>query len=75
MSTSLTALATTGHAHRVVIEPAAEGAYLFVFEGDGSAFRERDYLLDDVDKAKLVALEEFGIASDSWRVWTGASLV
>lgn len=75
MSKSLTALTTTGDAHRLVIEPAPEGAYLFVFEGSGSAFPERDYLLDDVETAKQVAIEDFGVAEGTWTAWTGASLV
>ena len=71
----LTALATTGDAYRLVIEPAPEGAYLFVFQYEQSAFPERDHLLDDVETAKHAALEEFGASAEAWTAWTGASLV
>jgi len=75
MPASLTALGTTGDAYRVVIEPAPEGAYLFVFQHEQSAFPERDHLLDDVEAAKQVALEEFGVSAEAWTAWAGESLV
>ena len=75
MSGSLTALGKQGDAWRLVIEPAPEGAYLFVFQGKASAFPERDYLLEDIETAKQAALDDFGVTIDSWTAWTGASLV
>lgn len=60
---------------RLVIQPAQEGAYLFVFETESSAVPERDYLQDSVEEARAQAKEDFGALSEHWTPWEGPSLV
>ena len=62
-------------AHRLVIETRAEGAYLFVFEGEGSGFPEQDHLQDTIDQAKAQAFDDFGAPLEAWSRWDGPSLV
>ena len=74
----LRALTTTSGltgAYRLVIEPAPEGAYLFVFETASSTVPERDYLQDTLEDARSQANEDFGAPLDDWKPWEGPSLV
>ncbi len=59
---------------RYVIEPRAEGVYLFVFESTDSAFPEKDFLEDTTVIAKELCEEEFGVKPDHWRPYSGESL-
>ena len=62
-------------AHRLVIEPTADGAYLLVFVTSASTYPEQDHLQDTVAQAKAQALEDFGAPMDAWNRWEGPSLV
>ena len=62
-------------AYRLVIEPTAGGAYLFVFETEDSRFPEQDRLQGTVADAKAQALEDFGAPFEAWTGWGGPSLV
>ena len=44
---------------KVVLEPAPEGAYIFIYETAESKFAEKDYLQDDIADAK-------GFVSKNW---------
>ncbi len=39
------------------------GAYLYVFEGENVLF---DFLSENIDACRQVALEDFGVPIDSW---------
>ncbi len=75
MSGAVTISAHLRGAHRLVIEPTADGAYLFVFETEASKFPEQDHLQSTVAEAKAQALEDFGAPIDAWTGWEGPSLV
>jgi hypothetical protein len=75
MSAPLTISGSLSGAHRLVIEPAAEGVYLFVFETAESTAPERDYLQDTLEQALAQAQEDFGTPVEGWTAWEGPSLV
>jgi len=52
---------------RLVLEPQAEGVYIFVFETEASTFPERDYLENTLIDAFELCDEDFGVPRGSWR--------
>ena len=54
--------------YRIVLEPRGEGVYAFIYETADSAFPERDYLLDTMEGAVAMCVEEYGVPAISWRV-------
>jgi len=53
--------------HKVVLEPAPEGTYIFIYESPQSKFAEKDYLQDDLDDAKRFCEQELGLGRDGWK--------
>ncbi|RZJ05056.1 MAG: hypothetical protein EON89_05260 [Brevundimonas sp.] len=74
MSGAITATDNLRGAARLVIQPAKEGVYLFVFETASSQTPEQDHLQASLAEALAQAAEDFG-ASDAWTAWEGPSLV
>ena len=52
--------------HKVVLEEAPEGTYVLVYETARSSFPEKDYLQDDLESAREMCREDFGIPVSSW---------
>ena len=75
MADAITICGGVRGAHRLVIEPSTEGAYLFVFETESSKVPEQDRLQDTVADAKAQAFEDFGAPFEAWTGWDGPSLV
>jgi len=59
---------------RLVVQPAPEGVYLFVFQTEGSVAPELDYLQDSLEEAFAQAMEDFGAPASGWTVWKGPVL-
>lgn len=74
MSGALTTTDGLRGAARLVIQPAADGVYLFVFETASSPAPERDYLQDRMEDALAQAAEDFG-ATGLWLPWEGSTFV
>jgi len=53
--------------YKVVLEPAPEGTYIFIYESAQSKFAEKDYLQDDLDDAKRFCEQELGLLKGSWK--------
>ena len=60
-----------GSNYRLVLQPEAEGTYVFIFKRADSRFPERDELQDTVEIAKECCLADFGTPLDSWRAFAG----
>ena len=52
--------------HKVVLEPAPEGAYILVYEISSSEYPEQDCLQDDVEDAKRFCEQELGLGRNGW---------
>jgi len=52
---------------KVVLEPAPEGAYIFIYETAESKFAEKDYLQDDIADAKRFCEQELGLPKSGWK--------
>ena len=52
--------------HRLRIEPAREGYYVFVWEKEASRYPERDYLEDSLVEAKARCADNFGVPVKAW---------
>ena len=75
MAGETTAARTTRGAFQVVLQPADEGAYLFVFHTESSAFPEEDYFYESAEQAREVASQDYGVTEASWMPWIGPSLI
>lgn len=53
--------------YKVILEPAPEGTYIFIYETESSKFAEKDYLQDDVEDAKRFCEQELGLRKDGWK--------
>ncbi len=52
---------------KAILDPQSVGVYLFIYETTESEFPERDYLQDDLEMAREMALEDFQIPLTAWR--------
>ena len=53
--------------HKVVLEPAPEGTYIFIYQTAVSKFAEKDYLQDDLEDAKKFCEQELGLHTTNWQ--------
>lgn len=53
--------------HRIILQQAREGVYVFIFERPDSPFPEWDYLQDTWEQAKGFCLRKRDIPLDAWR--------
>jgi hypothetical protein len=53
-------------AYKVVLEERSEGCYVNVFQSRTSPEPEIDRLQDDLESAKRVCREDYGIQDDQW---------
>lgn len=53
--------------YRVVLEPAAEGVYIFIFKTQASTAAELDFLQNDIQDAKRFCSEVLGLSITGWK--------
>jgi len=53
--------------YKVVLEPAPEGTYIFIYQTSDSKFAEKDYLQDDLEDAKRFCEQELGLYKGNWK--------
>lgn len=53
--------------YRVILEPAVEGTYIFLYRTKQSEYPEQDYLQEDIDDAKRFCEQELHLRKDGWR--------
>lgn len=51
---------------RVILEPAIEGTYIFIYESYNSKFPDKDFLQGDLEDAKRFCEQEFNLNLNHW---------
>lgn len=64
---ALVAEVSRGGIRRVVLEQHPEGVYLLAFEDESSARPVQGHRHNDLDGAKLAALEVYGVTEAMWQ--------
>ena len=67
MARALQAIVDKEGVYRVVIQQRNEGAYMYIYEREDSAYPEWDYLQDDVDMAMYACNKDYGVTRDQWK--------
>lgn len=52
---------------KVILEPAPEGTYIFVYKSAQSDCANEDYLQDNIEDAKRFCEQELGLRKDGWK--------
>jgi len=51
---------------KIILENANEGTYIFIYKDSQNKTPDFDYLQEDLNDAKRMCLQEFGVPLDNW---------